>query len=422
MKKIYILLSLVTILGCQKEFPNPPDYSNELQVELQEKWKYEVPDGELVFWSGADEDKVVFLSRTDADITSYAFDHTGQLLNKYVYTGVVNAKHYLGYHVKSMKGDWIQHSTLGRTSLFNVSTGLFYDYLEDNEYIRDSITSHFLASKGICYYQKLDNQSNLLVYQLNLATNTSIIYDTLEQKHDDFLTNYHCIGEFKNPTNARDGAYTLIFNKLSYERFNSVWRVSIVGLALDEVGRKDQWVADNLFFTSAFIRPPKKYIIEGRYLYAFQDNMLQCVDILSRKLNWEKLFSNGSSSNLAMVDNNLVLTEGEKNTMVLNKNTGATIWSKGYGYYPYQIAASQDYVSLISYREYGDGWDYATQLHVIDIRNGRELVRTHNPINPDGEIAKDELDGGLCKSVSNKGNTLYCANKEYFMGLEVVEK
>ncbi len=422
MKKLYILLALVTLLSCQKEFPGPPDYSNDVEVELQEKWKYAVPDGETVFWTGTDDAKVVFLTRTNTVITSYTFSFDGTLIHSFVYQGIIDADKMLGYHIRSMKGDWISFHTTRHTVFFNSATGTHYQYIEDAEYIRDSTTNHFLASNGICYYQKLDNQSNLLVYQLSLATNTATIYDTLEQNHNDFLTNFHCIDEFKNLTNSQDGAYTLIFNKLSYERFNSVYRTNIVGLTLDEVGRKERWESNDLYFTSDFIRPPEKYLIEDRYFYAFQNNMLQCVDLLSRELKWEKQFKNGSSSNLAIVADNLVLTEGDGNTVVVNKKTGKTIWSRGYGYYPYQIAVSSKFLSLISYRELNDGWDYATQMHVIYLKDGSELVRTHNPINPDGPIATDEIDGGLCKSVANKGNTTYCANREYFMALNIVEK
>ena len=83
MKKLLILLVSVWLMGCQKEFPSAPDYSEKNQLIVSENWKYEMPEEEKVVWVGVVDNNIIYLTNNEAQtkLSTYTFGKSGELIS-----------------------------------------------------------------------------------------------------------------------------------------------------------------------------------------------------------------------------------------------------------------------------------------------------------------------------------------------------
>ena len=133
MKNIIAALIISTILlGCQKDFPEPTDFAQNLNADLIANWQVDLPEGEKVVFVFTQESQAIYITKDAQNMHSYVLESTGVVTQKHSYN-VTDLKYIEPYRDHKLLSNWIQIKSHTHNIFLNPVSGEMNELFESND-------------------------------------------------------------------------------------------------------------------------------------------------------------------------------------------------------------------------------------------------------------------------------------------------
>jgi len=416
---LLLLVAILALVGCQKEFPTAPDYSAQSNVNLTEKWRFDIPQDERVIWVGASGvDRMVYLTNNDAEtkLTSYTFSLQGELQSSFVFDqdGVAESA-YENDDIR-LKSNWISISRTYRNILLNHTDGSFYSAVNSESSLVGSKFDYFLGKENYCYYQTKDSNNRIIAMRWNLTDNSTSVLDTLDTNVPYNFPKYTLLGEYDVELFLGHDV-KLVYSKQEVNQGLGTLDYGLVGFVFDDFRGKSSWSRENLLHLTRSGSTYTSSETEGGLVFSIFGKHLVCFDLQNRAVKWKIEFDDYANSNITIGDSELCIV-ADNHVLSVNKFSGEVNWRKGLGYSYRRISIENQWLAVNSFREIDNNLqgDYQNQMHILDARSSKELYRSVDPLGTGKEIVNDNK-MGIARSVVIHNKVAYTADRKYFMAL-----
>jgi hypothetical protein len=423
MKKVLILLMLVGLMGCQKEFPEPTDYTLDIKADLDVNWRVDLPEGEAVLFVFSQENQVIYITKDDQNMHSYVLESTGVINQKHSYN-VTDLEYIESYIDHKLLSNWIQIKSHTHNIFLNPISGKMKEIFEDHQYTSGPKKVEYkLGENNVCYHLEYTSQNDVVCKVWDLESNEISTLDTLEKSIPaNENSSFVFLGENSHLHYRNNLSQHLIYLKMKYERGLDHYACSLVGVSYSDFLGSEVWNSEVLFRTIHYDHETKPFVWdkeEGIFLTA--GNTLYCIDPMQHEVKWERALPEPMDCNILLDDRKLYFVlQGEK-AYCLDANTGSTVWSAGFGYVPTKIDIDEGILAISALRRLESEelfTDAFNTLHLIDARTGRELYRDFDPLQKGYNVPNDYR-YGLTRSVVFQNNQLYLADQEQMLSFTI---
>lgn len=423
MKNLIILLILsIALVGCQKEFPEAPDYSTKLKANLTTNWQIDFPEDEKVLFVFALENRVIYITKDDKKLHSYVLESSGEVAEKYDYS-VTDLEYLESNRENQLISNWIQIISSTQSIFINPFSGELREVFASNENKPSSKLEYRLGKDNVCYYLEYTSENDAVCRVWNLESNEVNTLDTLE-KNIPFNENssFVFLGENENLHFRNNFSQHLVYLKMKYERGQDVYACSMVGISFDDFFGSKSWNSEVLFRTIHYDHETQPYLWDkDQGILLTVDKTLFCLDFMHHTVKWKKTLPSRIGGNIILSDSRAYFTVQDEKTYSIDATNGATVWSSGFGYAQNKIALEDGILAISGLRRIESEEilaDAYNTLHLIDVRTGRELYRNRDPLQK-GYSTPNDFRYGLTRAVVIQNKELYLADENQFLSFKI---
>jgi len=422
MKNLLILTILTALLGCQKEFPAAPDYTEKLEVDVTVDWQLDLPPEEKVLFLHSNKSKIIYITKDESLLYSYVFDSQNSLIAKYSYSPI-DLELIEPYCQSQFIDDWIQIKYLNSSVFINPESGQMKEAFDEQQNKPGSTTEYSLGKDNKCYYLEYTSDNALVSKLWDLKEDSKITLDTLETNlSSSTFVSYFFLGESEYLHFRNNFSNHVAYLKMDYEMGLDQFACSIIGVSFDRFFGSSVWNTKVLFRTIHYNQKTQPFFWDKENgIFLTDDKTLLCIDPMQQEIKWKRTLPDPLDCNMILEDGKLFFVlQGEK-AYCLDANTGNIIWSAGFGYVPTKIDLSDGVLAISALRRLESDEilaDAFNTLHLIDSRTGRELYRNHDPVKKGYNIPNDYR-VGLTRSVAIQNDRIYLADQYQFLSFRL---
>ncbi len=425
MKNTVILITLcIALVGCQKEFPEPTDYSKNLQADLAPSWQIDIPEEEKVLFVFTLENQIIYITKDDEKLHSYLLESNGDIVQKHDYN-VTDLEYIESYRENQLISNWIQIISSTQSIFINPYSGELREIFASNESKPGAKVEYRLGKNNVCYYLEYTVQNDVLSRVWNLENNDTTTLDTLEKNRPTTeRSSYVFLGENEDIHFRNNFSQHLVYLKMKYEQGQDVYACSMVGVSFDDFFGSKSWNSEVLFRTIHYDHEVRPYIWDkDQGIILTVDKTLFCLDFLQHTVKWKKTLSNRIGGNVIPSNSRLYFTVQDEKTYCIDAISGVTVWSSGFGFAQNKIALEDGILAISGLRRIESDEllaDAYNTLHLIDARTGRELYRNYDPLQRGYNVPND-FRYGLTRAVVVQNDQLYLADENQFLSFKITK-
>ncbi len=423
MKNIIAALIISTVLlGCQKDFPEPTDFAQNLNADLIANWQVDLPEGEKVVFVFTQESQAIYITKDAQNMHSYVLESTGVVTQKHSYN-VTDLKYIEPYRDHKLLSNWIQIKSHTHNIFLNPVSGEMNELFESNDNKPGSKVEYHLGKDNVCYHLEYTAQNDVICKIWDLENDEVSTLDTLERRMpSNELSSFLFLGENENLHYRNNYSQHLIYLKMKYERGQDVYACSMAGISFNHIFGSVVWSSDILFRNINADHEMQNFIWDKtRGIFFTADKTLYCLDFLQHTVKWKRVLPSRIGGNIIPSDSRLYFTVQDEKTYCLDANSGSTIWSSGFGYAQNKIALEDGILAISGLRSIESDQllaDAFNTLHLIDAITGRELYRNYDQLQKGYNIPND-FRYGLTRAVVLKNKRLYLADENQFLSFSI---
>ena len=423
-----MLLSILSLWSCKKDFPEPTDPYKSISLEVSEKWHYKYPEGQHVVWIEATDKDVLYITQSKENtklLHLYRFSLDGGLLNDFDFE-----VQFVDFDLSesgqntffNRKDNWLSIGEIWLSHYFiHIQTGQNYHSQSSFNIPQLEPFDLYLSRESVVIYQQYrDNETND-VFICNLDTDERKVMDTLPTQNK----KYKIIGEL-----PRLSGHTLLGS------FRPIYLVSPifqrVGQSFDLVGLSfnqnsfsiEKWSSDNVFRSLEELSYAKGNISE-KDIFVTLGREVYCIDVATQSFKWKQIFPKSSwVRGKAFSNSSKAFYHVDNRVEAVNLSSGTHLWSVAADRFNKPILATENYLIMVNFHKINKDelfGDEIKHLDIYDVIQGRLLYSKPNIIGSTGEKVND-LSSGLGLSLAIRENTLFIADHQQFAAVMIEKK